>query len=166
MNAYTYFLVEDEIPSSSTNATYAVKIRLDNRLDSLERIQEAVLTCDCKGWTQRAKEPRSCKHTKEREGILEDFIAENMARIKSGISAGDFHLWLPTSGRRENIDQAEAEIDALLGTLEDPEKISGAISRIWQFGEQEKALEMIMTIRQRLKDTTETVEALFELVGA
>jgi hypothetical protein len=79
MAAYEYHVV-NEYDSSSSDATYTVCVRVDLRIADLkERIQKAILTCNCPGWCRRCSDgtdaSRTCKHVRQEAPALAHFKA-------------------------------------------------------------------------------------------
>jgi len=78
MAAYQYHVV-NEYHSSSSDAIYTVCIRVDLRLGPTERIDRALLTCGCPGWTKRCPDgtdaSRTCKHVRQEAAALARFKA-------------------------------------------------------------------------------------------
>jgi len=79
MAAYEYHVV-DEYDSSSSDATYTVCVRVDLRIaDPKERIQKAILTCNCAGWCRRCPDgtdaSRTCRHVRQEAAALVRFKA-------------------------------------------------------------------------------------------
>ena len=77
MAAYEYHVV-NEYDSSSSDATYTVCVRVDLRIaDPMERIQRAVLSCNCAGWCRRCPDgtdaSRTCKHVRQEAAALAHF---------------------------------------------------------------------------------------------
>jgi hypothetical protein len=165
LETYNYVIVESGIPSSSSDATYTVKIRLDTRLELPERIREAALTCNCPGWTKRAKDGRTCRHVRENEDILEKFIEENIGRLENG-RFRRLPMWTPDILRAgEAIEKWEEVVISALNLLRDPERITEALAGLWQAGKTESAMEMLLSMKNRLRENTENVDALLSLIG-
>ena len=78
MAAYQYHVV-NEYNSSSSDTIYTVCIRVDLRLGPTERIEKALLTCGCPGWTKRCADgtdaSRTCKHVRQEAAALAHFKA-------------------------------------------------------------------------------------------
>jgi hypothetical protein len=81
MKAYQYIYVNEYPSSSDPDTTYTVYIRLDNRITSqAERVQAAILSCNCKGWCilrvpGGTDADRSCRHTRAEANTLARFKA-------------------------------------------------------------------------------------------
>ncbi len=81
MAAYHYHVVR-EYDSSSSDATYTVCVRVDLRItDPKQRIEQAILTCNCRGWCLRAPDgtdaSRTCRHVRQEAEALARFKANN-----------------------------------------------------------------------------------------
>ncbi len=88
MAAYQYIFVNEYPSSSDPDTVYTLYVRIDNRIASpTERIEKAILSCNCKGWTflripGGTDADRTCKHTKAEASILARFKA-NGGRLTS-----------------------------------------------------------------------------------
>jgi len=76
----------DSAASSSTDKTYAIKIRIDRRYpDPQEQVRQAVLTCNCPSWVFNRDIPKTCGHTRDRSALLVAWQQRQLKRLNAGL---------------------------------------------------------------------------------